>query len=47
MMNVKAMGIGMTFLEKYFSDGSVKRKSKFIIGTVEVICMTWGKILCQ
>lgn len=35
LMSAKAMGIGMGFLKKYFADGSVKRKGKFIIGTVE------------
>lgn len=35
LMSAKAMGIGMGFLKQYFADGSVKRKGKFIIGTVE------------
>ena len=35
LMSAKAMSIGMGFLKKYFADGSVKRKGKFIIGTVE------------
>ncbi len=35
LMSARAMGIGMGFLKKYFADGSVKRKGKFIIGTVE------------
>lgn len=35
LMSAKAMGIGMGYLKKFFADGSVKRKGKFIIGTVE------------
>lgn len=35
LMSAKAMGIGMGYLKKYFADGSVKHKGKFIIGTVE------------
>lgn len=35
LMSAKAMGIGMNFLKKYFADGSVKRRGKFIMGTVE------------
>lgn len=35
LMSAKAMNIGMGFLKPYFADGSVQRKGKFIIGTVE------------
>lgn len=35
LMSAKAMSIGMEYLKKYFADGSVKHKGKFIIGTVE------------
>ncbi len=34
LMSAKAMNSGMMHLKKYFADGSVKRKGKFIIGTV-------------
>lgn len=34
LLSAKAMGSGMNHLKKYFADGSVKRKGKFIIGTV-------------
>lgn len=35
LMSAKAMNEGMSHLKKYFADGSVRRKGKFIIGTVE------------
>lgn len=35
LMSAKAMSSGMNHLKKYFADGSVKRKGKFIIGTVQ------------
>lgn len=35
LMSAKAMNVGMAFLKPYFADGSVRRKGKFIIGTVE------------
>ena len=35
LMSAKAMSGAMTHLKKYFLDGSVKRKGKIIIGTVE------------
>lgn len=35
LMSAKAMSGAMTHLKKYFVDGSVKRKGKLIIGTVE------------
>ncbi len=35
LMSAKAMTASMKHLKKYFSDGSIKRKGKFIIGTVE------------
>lgn len=35
LMSAKAMGTAMKHLKKFFSDGSVLRKGKFIIGTVE------------
>lgn len=35
LMSAKAMNIGMGFLKPYFANGSVQRKGKFIIGTVE------------
>lgn len=35
LMSVKAMSGAMAHLKKYFMDGSVKRKGKLIIGTVE------------
>ena len=34
LMSAKAMSSGMNHLKKYFADGSVKRKGKFIVGTV-------------
>ncbi|WFE86341.1 MULTISPECIES: corrinoid protein [Parabacteroides] len=35
LMSAKAMSSGMNHLKKYFADGSVKRKGKFIVGTVQ------------
>lgn len=35
LMSAKAMSCGMNHLKKYFADGSVKRKGKFIVGTVQ------------
>lgn len=35
LLSAKAMSAGMIHLKKFFIDGSVKRKGKFIIGTVE------------
>lgn len=35
LMSARAMNGGMSHLKKYFADGSVKRRGKFIIGTVE------------
>ena len=35
LMSAKAMSGAMAHLKKYFMDGSVKRKGKLIIGTVE------------
>ncbi len=35
LMSAKAMSGAMAHLKKFFNDGSVKRKGKFIIGTVE------------
>lgn len=35
LMSAKAMGTAMKHLKKFFNDGSVQRKGKFIIGTVE------------
>lgn len=35
LMSAKAMSGAMSHLKKYFMDGSVKRKGKLIIGTVE------------
>lgn len=35
LLSARAMNGGMAHLKKYFADGSVKRKGKFIIGTVE------------
>ena len=35
LMSAKAMSSGMNHLKKYFEDGSVKRKGKFIVGTVQ------------
>lgn len=35
LMSAKAMGTAMKHLKPFFSDGSVKRKGQFIIGTVE------------
>lgn len=35
LMSAKAMNGGMRHLKKFFIDGSVKRKGKFIIGTVK------------
>lgn len=35
LMSAKAMNRAMAHLKKYFMDGSVKRKGKLIIGTVE------------
>jgi 5-methyltetrahydrofolate--homocysteine methyltransferase len=34
-MSAKAMNSAMSYLKKYFADGTVMRKGKFIIGTVE------------
>lgn len=35
LMSAKAMGTAMKHLKRFFNDGSVQRKGKFIIGTVE------------
>lgn len=35
LLSARAMHGGMKHLKKYFTDGSVRRKGKFIIGTVE------------
>ena len=35
LMSAKAMAASMNHLKKYFNDGSIKRKGKFIAGTVE------------
>ena len=35
LMSAKAMGTAMKHLKPFFSDGTVQRKGKFIIGTVE------------
>lgn len=35
LMSAKAMNAAMNHLKKYFTDGSVKRKGKLILGTVE------------
>lgn len=35
LMSAKAMSFGMSHLKKFFNDGSVVRKGKIIIGTVE------------
>ncbi|MDR1097254.1 MAG: corrinoid protein [Tannerella sp.] len=35
LMSAKAMNAAMNHLKKYFADGSVQRKGKLIIGTVE------------
>lgn len=35
LMSAKAMNAGMLHLKKYFIDGSVRRKGKLIMGTVE------------
>lgn len=35
LMSAKAMNAAMNHLKKYFADGSVRRKGKLIIGTVE------------
>ena len=35
LMSAKAMNAGMNHLKKYFIDGSVQRKGKLIMGTVE------------
>ena len=35
LMSAKAMGGAMAHLKKFFNDGSVQRKGKFIVGTVE------------
>lgn len=36
LMSAKAMNEAMKHLKKYFIDGTVKRKGKFIIGTVQI-----------
>ncbi len=35
LMSAKAMGVAMEHLKPYFTSGQVRRKGKFIIGTVE------------
>ncbi|MDR2037721.1 MAG: corrinoid protein [Bacteroidales bacterium] len=35
LLSAKAMGTAMNHLKKYFNDGTVQHKGKFIIGTVE------------
>ena len=45
LMSAKAMNGAMTHLKKYFVDGSVKRKGKLIIGTVEGDLHDTGKNL--
>lgn len=35
LMSAKAMGTAMKHLKQFFNDGSVQRRGKFIIGTVE------------
>lgn len=35
LMSARAMSAGMNHLKPYFNDGTVERKGKFIIGTVE------------
>ena len=35
LMSAKAMGAAMVHLKKFFNDGTVQRKGKFIMGTVE------------
>ena len=45
LMSAKAMSSGMNHLKKYFADGSVKRKGKFIVGTVQGDLHDLGKNL--
>lgn len=45
LMSAKAMNGAMTHLKKYFIDGSVQRKGKLIIGTVEGDLHDIGKSL--
>ena len=45
LMSAKAMIGGMQHLKRYFNDGSVKRKGKFIIGTVKGDLHDIGKSL--
>lgn len=47
LMSAKAMSTGMAHLNKYFNDGSVQRKGKFIIGTVEGDLHDIGKNLVK
>lgn len=35
LMSARAMGAAMNYLKPYFNDGTVERRGKFIIGTVE------------